>query len=178
MRGAALFLAAVFAAGTVPALAAEPPAGTVEEKDTNGDGKVDEWRTYDGHGMVRIQRDRDGDGKPEGTIYLEAGIPVRAEADRNNDGKPDMIRFYEHGKPARESLDTNFDGKWDAWVYYVNGVKNLLIRDRNFDGKPDAWFYYDETGTRVVGTKSDENSDGVPDKSTGTVPEKETRQPW
>ena len=133
-RGAAILALVLFGFSVDAAclFAADPPAGTVEPKDTDGNGVPDEWRIYDGNGKVRIQRDRDGDGKPDVTIYLEATIPVRAEADRNKDGQPDMLRHYEHGVPARESYDTNFDGKSDAWVYDVKGVKNLLIQDKDF----------------------------------------------
>ena len=154
----------------------------VEAKDTNGDGKPDEWRYYQGDGrqevLIRVERDRDGDGRREVVIFFENGKPVHSEVDRNGDGRPDITIFMKDGKPERESADTNFDGKTDVWVYYKNSIKDLMIRDKNFDGKPDAWFYYDKAGLKIIGLILDDNFDGKPDRTSGTVPKTEERKPW
>ena len=162
------------------ALCALPAAAEerLEPKDTDSDGKPDEWRVYAGDRLIRVDRNRNRDGAPEIHIFMEADKPVRAEVDRNNDGKPDMFRSYVNGKPDKEHFDLNFDGKPDAWVFYKEGSKDLVIRDKNLDGKPDTWFYYGESGIKTIGGKADENFDGVVDKTFGSVPEKESRVPW
>ena len=66
-----------------------------QEKDTNGDGKIDLWIYYN------------KDGKVE-----------RVEKDVNFDGKPDIWIFYEGEKPKRQELSSNHDGRVDAWLYF------------------------------------------------------------
>ena len=150
----------------------------VEEKDTNGDGKIDEWRTYDGKVPIRMERDLDGDGKKELVVFFEKGKPARSEMDRNKDGKIDFLRLMKDGKPEKECADTNFDGKWDVWSYYKDGFKDLMMADKNYDGKPDAWFYYSLGGTKLTGGRIDTDFDGKIDRSFGPAPEKEDRQPF
>ena len=41
------------------ALSAGAAEERVEELDTNKDGKMDEWRFYEGQNVVRIERDRE-----------------------------------------------------------------------------------------------------------------------
>ena len=126
----------------------------IESKDTNGDGRPDEWVIYDGETPVRIERDRDGDGRREVVILLEAGKPVRSEVDRSGDGKPDLVQYFKKGKPVREEGDLNFDGK------------------------PDAWFYYDRAGIKMIGGKVDEDFNGTVDRTFGAVPQEEKRTTW
>ncbi len=156
-----------------------------EAKDTDSNGKPDEWRVYlpagrqgEGESLVRIERDRDGDGRREVVVFMEAGKPVRSEVDRNGDGRPDLIQFLKNGMPERGQADQNFDGKPDAWTFYKEGTKDFLIMDKNFDGRPDAWFYYGQAGLKLVAGKIDENFDGTIDRSFGALPADESRQPW
>ena len=156
---------------------AQVPQPRSEVKDTNNDGKPDEWRFYEGDQLVRIERDRDGDGKREVSVYFKEASPIRSEVDRNNDGKWDMIRFMEKGQPLQDQADLNFDGRLDAWSYYKEGIKDLMIMDKNYDGQPDAWFYYGQAGTKLIGGRVDEDGDGAIDRTFGAVPEKEERKP-
>lgn len=176
----------VFAAlilGVSPISLAAPPAQEPQErmeaKDTDGDGKPDEWRVYQDKTLVRMERDRDEDGRHEIVVYLREGKPIRSEVDRNGDGTPDLVRLMKEGRPEKERGDLNFDGKWDAWVYYnKDGFKDLMIMDKNYDGKPDAYFYYGQSGTKLTGGRVDTDFDGTFDRTFGNVPEKETRGPW
>ena len=56
-------------------------ARTKRERDANGDGKIDQWWTYEG-GQVSIAMDRNGDGQPDpdSTITLGAGGQVIGDA--------------------------------------------------------------------------------------------------
>jgi len=165
----------------------------VEEKDTNEDGKPDEWLFYTDGVPVRMERDADADGRRELVIFLEILLqegkpvlkegkpvprPIRAEMDRNGDGKPDFVRVMESGIPVRDKGDYNFDGKWDIWSYYKDGFKDFMIMDKNYDGKPDAWFYYVLAQMRLNGGRVDTDFDGTVDRTFGEVPQQEDRQPW
>ncbi|MCM8812292.1 MAG: hypothetical protein NC910_04510 [Candidatus Omnitrophica bacterium] len=176
MKGKPLFLlASVLIAGQLTPAASY---AREEAKDTDEDGRPDQWQIFDDQQMVRIERDRDGDGKREITVFLKEGKSERAEVDRNKDGRPDMFRYYQNGQPEKESHDLNFDGRPDTWVFHKAGVKDLMIRDKNFDDAPDAWFYYGESGMKVVGFKQDTDFDGAVDRETGSIPQEETRKPW
>lgn len=159
----------------IPVFAAE----TVEEVDTDKDGKPDEWKYYQANQLDRVERDRDHNGIREIKIWMKEGKPERSEVDRNGDGTPDLVRFLQEGKPVREHADLNFDGKLDAWSYYrEGGVKDFMILDKNHDGRPDAWFYYGQGGLRVAGGKVDEDFDGKTDRTFGAFPKEEKRGPW
>src|SRR5262245_23239753 len=80
-----------------------------QEKDTNGDGKIDLWIYYD------------KDGKVE-----------RVEKDVNFDGRPDIWIFYEGGQPKKQEVSSNQDGWVDAWLYF-NG--RISARYYFSDGK-------------------------------------------
>lgn len=174
---------------STPARAAVERSPRTEAKDTNGDGVPDLWITYEGARPIRLERDLNGDGKPDlwitySYIPAEPGQPdhKRAEivVDRNHDGKPDYWRLEQEGVPVREWGDLNLDGRVDNWVWYVDGRKQWVVMDKNDDGLPDAWFYYGEHGegapggtpgmSRPVAGEIDENFDGKPDRSFGTLP--------
>ena len=47
-----------------------------QERDTNGDGKMDRWTYYDRQGQIeRVEQDINFDGKPDIFVYYEAGNP-------------------------------------------------------------------------------------------------------
>ena len=177
MKPFRVFCALVLAAVSLrpaPAVAAE----TVQAADTDKDGKPDEWKYFEGSVLVRVERDRNGDGTREVKIWMKEGKPERSEVDRNGDGTPDLVRFQQAGKPVREQADLNYDGKPDAWSYYKEGVKDFMIMDKNYDGRPDAWFYYGQGGLKLIAGKVDEDFDGKPDRTFGSFPKEESRQPW
>jgi hypothetical protein len=65
-----------------------------QERDTNGDGRMDRWIHYNRQGQIE-----------------------RAEQDANFDGQPDILIYYEAGKPKRQEIATKNDGQIDLWVY-------------------------------------------------------------
>ena len=55
-----------------------------QEKDTNGDGKIDLWIYYNKEGSVeRVEKDVNFDGKPDIWIFYEGGQPKRQEVSSN-----------------------------------------------------------------------------------------------
>ena len=65
-----------------------------QEKDTNGDGKMDRWIFFNTEGKID-----------------------RVEQDENFDGKPDISFFYEKGKLKRQEISTGRDGRTDYLLY-------------------------------------------------------------
>lgn len=152
-----------------PALA--QPQERIEAKDTDKDGKTDEWRIYEGKDLKRMERDRDGDGFKEVVVFFEKNRAVRATIDRNQDGKPDLFRRYDSlGLPESDDGDLDFDGRIDYWAWYRQGLKWVAAQDRNRDGEPNAFFVYDPPTMQVVGGAIDEDGDGLYERQWGAFP--------
>ena len=67
-----------------------------QERDTNGDGKMDRWTYYDRQGQIeRVEQDINFDGKPDLFVYYEAGKPKRQEIASKNDGHIDIWYFLD-----------------------------------------------------------------------------------
>jgi hypothetical protein len=61
---------------------------TRQDRDTNGDGKMDRSTYYDRQGQIeKVEQDMNFDGKPDIFIYYEAGKPRRQEIASKNDGR-------------------------------------------------------------------------------------------
>jgi hypothetical protein len=73
---------------------------------------------YDEQGRVtRQERDRNGDGKIDLWIfYNQDGQLERVEHDENFDGKPDIFFFYREGNPIRQEISSGRDGRVDRIV--------------------------------------------------------------
>ncbi|MEI8176358.1 MAG: hypothetical protein WCG78_05780 [Candidatus Omnitrophota bacterium] len=112
--------------------------------DRNHDGKVDHIEIYDEKGViVKVENDTKGDGKINEWVTYENGIPVKGEKDINGSGKPNMTLFYDaKGQVTKSEADINGDGKVDEWVYYENGKPVRAEKDSKGDGKPDTWVTY------------------------------------
>lgn len=111
-----------------------------EEKDLNGDGRVDFTKSLDADGTVRtIQMDLDFDGRPDQVETYEGGKLVKVERSQSLSGKFDSWRFFDHGDLIRVERDTNGDGKVDEWEYYEKNRLARTGRDLNFDGIVDLW---------------------------------------
>ena len=162
----------------------------VETKDTDKDGKPDQWITWEGKKPVHFENDRDRDGKPD--VWADYSYSVGKDgkeevrgfvsADRNHDGKKDFWRLEYNHLIVREWGDLNFDGKTDMWIRYTgDGRKQWVVMDKNFDGKPDLWTYYGEKGegrfdpnmpgmVQPLAVDVDENFDGKSDRVAGSMP--------
>lgn len=112
--------------------------------DRNYDGVAERTEIYDNKGFIqRVEVDSDADGKIDEWISYEKGVVVKGEKDLNRDGKADTAMIYDgKGVIIRTESDTNGDGKIDEWVYYANGVPVKAEKDTNNDGKIDTWLNY------------------------------------
>ncbi|MBI4313406.1 MAG: hypothetical protein HY594_01175 [Candidatus Omnitrophica bacterium] len=182
---AACILSASFAPSAV---CAQDPR--VETKDTDNDGKVDQWITWDGKKPVHFENDRNRDGKADvwgDYQYTPAeGGKENAfafvSADRNHDGKKDFWRRERNHLILQEWGDLNFDEKTDLWILYTeDGRKKWAVMDKNFDGTPDLWSFYGEKGEgrtdpnmpgilQPIAIDVDEDFDGKSDRLAGPMP--------
>jgi hypothetical protein len=63
--------------------------------DTNYDGKADRVELYDSDGQIeRLETDTNDDGVIDEWVTFEKGRPVKKEKDTNADGKPDVFVEY------------------------------------------------------------------------------------
>ena len=71
------------------------------EADKNYDGIPDYAEYYKGDKIIRREADTDFDGKmDEWTTFDENGKPIKAERDTNKDGKPDAWIYYTDNESA------------------------------------------------------------------------------
>lgn len=141
----------------------------VETLDTNGDGKADIKRVYDGSREVCRIVDLNHDGKPDMFEYYDqSGQVRRRESDYDDNGVVNAIEYFEGGKLVRRELDTANQGKIDTWDTFDPGTGNRTKRERDTtgDGRIDQWWTYD--GDRVT-IAMDKNGDGVPEPDSTVV---------
>ena len=90
---------------------------TIVEKDSNEDGKIDEWSTYNKNGSLISQAiDKHVDGKPDYWKHFREGKVFKREWDRNFDTKIDFRIIEENGRLLEKQYDDNFDGKFEKTV--------------------------------------------------------------
>ena len=110
------------------------------DRDTNGDGRPDEWREFRNDTLTEHRADRNGDGKADLWEHYKEGIVEKSEADQNFDGKVDVwAKLNKYGQYSYVERDLNFDGRADAWEHMDNGVFVRGEYDLDYDGKPDEW---------------------------------------
>ena len=67
---------------------------TRAEEDTDGDGNIDKWETFDGLSLAMVAFDSAHRGRPDRRLVYGADGSVRVEVDPRGDG-----RFVEAGAP-------------------------------------------------------------------------------
>jgi len=133
------------------------------EKDTNQDGRVDQWEFYAGDATpTRIEKDENFDGNVDLWQFLDAGTPIRQEQDRDHNGKIDLwIDLDAKGRPAVQREDTKGTGIADTTLYFKDGKRERLEIDPEGNGKiNEISFYRDD---RVVDRTLDRDEDGRPE---------------
>jgi Putative prokaryotic signal transducing protein len=88
--------------------------------------------------LKRFERDTNNDGKPDEFAVYRGENLVSSNYDRNRDGKPD--RWFEYdarGTATRGTDDNNFDGRVDIWYEYESGDLKIERFDTDFNGVPD-----------------------------------------
>ncbi len=117
-------------------LTAVSHAENIQEVDTNGDNKTDQWFfTADSH-LVKLEEDFNFDGHidKQAIFFYENGQKVKVEIDSNMDGKADGWSYHKNGMRYLVESDTNYDGLAD---YMIDNEKGVTLIDSNYDGKMD-----------------------------------------
>jgi hypothetical protein len=145
----------------------------VEAVDTNGDGKTDIRRVYDGskHELCRVT-DLNHDGKPDLYEYFDSGGVIRRrEFCYDDTGVVNAVEIYEGGKLVQRQYDTTGQHKIDTWDWFdPNGPVDPKTgrpihpirreRDAKGTGVIDQWWTW--TGDKVS-IATDRNGDGKPE---------------
>ena len=150
-----------------------------ETLDTNGDGKPDITKYYDGsgHELCRVV-DLNGDGKPDLYEYFDGGGQIRRrEFCYDDSGAVNAIEFYEHGKLAQREYDISGRHRIDTWDWFDPGAQldaktgrpshpTRRERDTKGDGHVDQWWTWE--GDRLT-IAIDRDGSGHPDPATALV---------
>ncbi len=145
-----------------PEATAGPRVGSREERDEDGDGRLDHLLLYDsGDRLSRSEEDLDGDGRLESVTIYEAGEVARKRVDTDGDGNVDSWSFFGNGQLERHEVDRDADGFRDLVMIYAEGELIREEEDRNGDGRADLTLYYEDG--EVVERHEDVDFDGAPD---------------
>lgn len=141
----------------------------VRVRDTSGDGKYDTWERYAGGRLDARSVDRDADGVRDLFYKYEGGTLVKKSHDGNNDGTVDKVESFEARYRTRSEEDRSLNGSMDTWTTYrvVDGVEVVarIERDSRDRGKPDVFETYEtrDGRTRLSRKEEDVNGDGTID---------------
>lgn len=131
--------------------------------DTNGDGRVDAYRTTAG-GKECHAADLNFDGKFDRYAYYDGGTVVRIESDYDRDGRIDEVQNFRGGALYRKDREMNLDGKFDTWDFYEGGKLVKRDRDTDGDGRVDQWWTFpDPAKLECPVVATDKDGDGKPD---------------
>lgn len=145
----------------------------VEAVDTNGDGKPDIQRVYDGskHELCRVT-DLSHDGKPDLYEYFDdSGAVRRREFCYGDTREVNAVETYEAGKLVQRAYDTTGQHKIDTWDWFDPKAPidaktgrpahpTRRERDLHGGGMIDQWWTWE--GDKVT-IATDRNGDGKPD---------------
>jgi hypothetical protein len=153
--------------------------GRVDALDTNGDGKPDIQRFYDGSGHERCRvADLNHDGKPDLYEYFDsAGNVRRREYCYNDLGVVNAVEYYEAGKLVRREYDVSGQHRIDTWDWFdpnapvdpkTGRPAHPIRRERDTtgDGLVDQWWTWNGDQVSIA---NDRNGDGKPDPDTVIV---------
>jgi hypothetical protein len=133
------------------------------ERDSNGDGKVDQISHHAGEKEpALIEIDSDFDGNFDRWEYYDHGRLVKIGAARHGSA-PDMWSCLDaQGREERREYDDDHDGKVESVHHLVNGHLARVEVDTDRDGRFDRWQLW--SGGRLVGEELDTDGDGRPDR--------------
>lgn len=127
--------------------------------DLNGDGRLDETRTWRDGRLSRTDSDRNFDGEVDlVTRYDRRGRVTGAESDDNFDGIFETVHDYANGQRVRRSSDLNQDGSIDLKATYRYGnLDEVLILGNGADRRSKRQVF--RMG-RLVAADYDSDGDG------------------
>ena len=117
--------------------------------DRNGDGRIDEWQTFDAEGFAaESSTDDNFDGRPDAWFTYHYGSVVSARRDLDFDGRVDWTATYENAVIVRAELAPNESAPVLRKEIYEHGLLREEWVDENQDGTFDYRFEYDPFGNR------------------------------
>ena len=128
--------------------------------DVDRDGKPEEIRYEDlrtGQ-VIRTEHDTDYDGNMDSWVTYESGQPAVRVQDNNGDGRGDSWERFVGGRAVAKTLDTNGDDVKDTFYRYTDGELQEKLRDANDDGTIDRIDTYREH--HLVRTEEDRSLNG------------------
>ena len=127
------------------------PNGAVKqvEADTNYDGVIDRWQTYNEQGQLEKEGYSRRGGKTADTweYYDKTGAVIRRELDEDGTGKVDRVEMFQKGRLVAVGLDTDRDGKIERWQTWSDGRLVSEELDIDGDGIADRRLRYGPGGT-------------------------------
>ncbi len=128
--------------------------------DADRDGKPEEIRYEDMRTgqVIRTEHDTDYDGKMDSWVTYETGKPVVRVQDNNGDGRGDSWERFVGDRAVAKTLDTNGDGVKDTFYRYTNGELQEKLRDANDDGTIDRIDTYRDH--HLIRTEEDRSLNG------------------
>ena len=131
--------------------------------DVDGDGAPEEIRYEDPNSgqTVRVERDTDFDGTLDDWVTYEQGTPVIRVRDTNANGASDSWERFTNETLQAKTLDQDHDGVKDTFFRYAGGELTELLRDANNDGTIDRVERY--SGRRRTRTEEDRTLNGFMD---------------
>ena len=107
--------------------------------DVDSDGNAEEVRYLDPESgrLVRVERDSDFDGKLDDFVTYDGDTPAIRVRDTNANGASDSWERFAGGVLEAKTLDQDHDGVKDTFFRYGGGELTELLRDANNDGTID-----------------------------------------
>jgi hypothetical protein len=153
--------------------------GHVEAIDTDGDGRADIHRVFDGsqHELCRVV-DLNHDGKTDLYEYFDAAGDIRRrEFCYDDTGDVNAVEVYLGGKLTERAYDTTGQHKIDTWEWFdpaapvdakTGRPAHPIRRERDVrgSGAVDQWWSWN--GDQVT-ISTDRNGDGRPDPASTLV---------
>ncbi|MGE4609637.1 MAG: hypothetical protein AAEJ52_23115 [Myxococcota bacterium] len=131
------------------------------EEDSNGDGHVDTWQSYEGGELTRRLRDTDADGAVDVWEEYRDARMIGRTLDRDHDDVADTFFEYRGDALAEERHDSDNDGRIDQLVRYENLFRISSEVDQDRDGATDTWITYGISRGEEVVVRVERSSRGA-----------------
>jgi hypothetical protein len=144
----------------------DPASGKVvrQESDSDYDGEIDVWQTYQAGEIATRAADSNGDGAADVWESYSRGRMIERTVDRDTDGVQDAFYRYDGDLLAEERHDSDSDGRVDRVVTYSDLHRESAQEDRSGDGKVDTWTTYQivDGQDHVARIERDQHGTGQP----------------